>query len=356
MNQGCIIAGAGPAGVATALALLKQGVQPVYLLQKEQQQPFHIGETLAPSARTLLKQLGLFDSFEQLSLRTCLGTLARWGAQAPQFNDYLRYGMGNGWHINRFEFNQFLKQSAVQAGAQLHYIQHIHSLTWSGSQWHLHATDEKGNALKLQANFAVDATGRAAALAPFFEVEKMHLDKLLALAVHLPGSALSTFKTPNHSMVSTSENGWWYAATLPQDTCILSYQVDKNVAKLQRLRTPQNWLAQYQAQTDLLPSIIEPERIERIHAFAANTQRLTQFAGHHWLAVGDAALSMDPLSSSGIISALSDGIEAAKAIYHAMETVNSAMPQNFDNYQTRLQSSYEKYTKTRESFYSQAFG
>ena len=63
---------------------------------------------------------------------------------------------------------------------------------------------------------------------------------------------------------------------------------------------------------------------ERIAAYAfdevtpriapANTSRLNAVAGPGWLAVGDAAVSFDPLSSQGIMSALEAAFAAAEAI------------------------------------------
>jgi flavin-dependent dehydrogenase len=46
----------------------------------------------------------------------------------------------------------------------------------------------------------------------------------------------------------------------------------------------------------------------------ANTARLEAFAGTDWLAVGDAAVAYDPLSSYGVTAALGTGLHAADAI------------------------------------------
>src|SRR5207245_744542 len=47
--------------------------------------------------------------------------------------------------------------------------------------------------------------------------------------------------------------------------------------------------------------------------FAANSSRLDRLAGKNWLAVGDAAMAFDPLSSQGVYNALMSGLLAAQA-------------------------------------------
>jgi len=49
--------------------------------------------------------------------------------------------------------------------------------------------------------------------------------------------------------------------------------------------------------------------------YPAYSACLNKVAGEGWVAVGDAAFSMDPLTSSGINCALADGIAAATAIH-----------------------------------------
>jgi 2-polyprenyl-6-methoxyphenol hydroxylase-like FAD-dependent oxidoreductase len=47
---------------------------------------------------------------------------------------------------------------------------------------------------------------------------------------------------------------------------------------------------------------------------AAHGSRLAPAAGERWLAVGDAALAFDPLSSQGILNALVTGLQGAVAV------------------------------------------
>jgi flavin-dependent dehydrogenase len=75
---------------------------------------------------------------------------------------------------------------------------------------------------------------------------------------------------------------------------------------------------------------------------------LSQFAGANWLAVGDAALSFDPLSSQGICNALYTGIRAGMCISSALKGDQHAIM----SYADHLAAIYQAYLKNRWIFYS----
>ena len=53
-------------------------------------------------------------------------------------------------------------------------------------------------------------------------------------------------------------------------------------------------------------------------AAGAQTARLDRVGGAGWAAVGDAAISFDPLSSQGILTALFTGLRAGQAVDRAL--------------------------------------
>jgi len=94
------------------------------------------------------------------------------------------------------------------------------------------------------------------------------------------------------------------------------FVTDPAVVDVRAARTPRGWESLLNA---------APRTRERMtrHGYALRTSprcvdagsaRLDAVAGDGWLAVGDAALALDPLSSHGIGSALAGGIDAAAAI------------------------------------------
>ena len=79
----------------------------------------------------------------------------------------------------------------------------------------------------------------------------------------------------------------------------------------------------------------------------ASSGCLDHFVGKQWLAVGDAALSFDPLSSQGIANALYTGIQAGQAITAALNG-NPAAP---TAYARHLGDIYQAYLQNRQYYY-----
>lgn len=73
-------------------------------------------------------------------------------------------------------------------------------------------------------------------------------------------------------------------------------------------------------------------------------------SGRACLAVGDAASTYDPVSSQGLIKALSNGINAAEQIDQQRQGDNEALLR----YGTTIQQSFQEYASIRDSYYSRA--
>ena len=70
-------------------------------------------------------------------------------------------------------------------------------------------------------------------------------------------------------------------------------------------------------------------------------------AGEKWIAVGDAASAFDPIASQGIYKALSDGLEAARAIAAYLRGSRDAL----DAYRAMVTERFEAYLENRNYFY-----
>jgi flavin-dependent dehydrogenase len=81
---------------------------------------------------------------------------------------------------------------------------------------------------------------------------------------------------------------------------------------------------------------------------AAHSARLDSFAGEGWLAIGDAALAFDPLSSQGMLTALYTGLEAGLTLDAQLSGDADATTR----YCQRLTSIYEAYMRNLSGYYS----
>ena len=99
---------------------------------------------------------------------------------------------------------------------------------------------------------------------------------------------------------------------LPKQRLIAVYMSDADLLRRQSGLRLDFWQEQLQ-QTIYTQARLRNFNWETIpFLVAANSSRLDCVCGHGWLAVGDAAIAFDPLSSQGLLQALASGIRAGE--------------------------------------------
>lgn len=308
-----MVLGGGPAGAATALALARSGVSVAVVNRSRGDHP-RIGETVPPTIMRPLVQLGVWDAFVADGHAPAPGTVVRWGADQPYENDFIVNPYGHGWHLDRCRFDAMLIGAAGRAGAQ------IQDLPPGGRVEH----DDRGWSMRfanrphLRAPFVIDATGRSARVAQCHGVKchgvKCHgatrhrVDRLIGL-VRFGTSAAAEART----LLEACALGWWYAAVLPDDRAVTALFTDADLLPVGAVERDL-WWARALSRTRLVPEIMATTGASRIYAAAAQTGTLSQCTGRGWLAVGDAARTLDPLSGQGLTTALTSAIRAAEAV------------------------------------------
>ncbi|WP_158290081.1 NAD(P)/FAD-dependent oxidoreductase [Ramlibacter sp. WS9] len=313
-----LIVGAGPAGSATALGLLAAGVEQVLLVDRGSARPFAIGESATPDVAQMLGRLGLETDLGRLGHRPYHGNLSLWGDAKPQADYFLQRGHGHGWHLQRAEFDAWLLQQAVDRGARLMCPTSVKWCTRSEGVWQANLASTDGKQKRVQARMLVDAGGRRAPLATRLGAQRRRLDGLVGLATR----ATATPALAGMSLVEPFEHGWWYAACLPDGQAVVTLMSDIDVVRSQCLQDWHNYLSAWRTTAkvaELAPPCPPQEQDGQtlqpnIQTFAAHSSYLDRAAGQGWIAVGDALLAFDPLTSSGISGALSDAEAAVPAI------------------------------------------
>ena len=102
------------------------------------------------------------------------------------------------------------------------------------------------------------------------------------------------------------------------------------------------WHSQFAATALTRQRILELHVPRAVFTACAYTARSTAVAGDRWILAGDAALSMDPLSSSGIAFALDSGLPAAPAIGSDLAA----------DYSSWVESVEQSYFSGREYYYN----
>ena len=329
-GAGCDVAiiGAGPAGAACAIALARASVDKVCLVaggRRPGRRPAAIGETIPPDARLLLDRLGLWDAFLEEGHERCLGSCSAWGSDVLGYNDFLLNPQGSGWHLDRARFDAFLRRGARDAGASL--------------------VEEAGNRVE-RARFVVDATGRASAYARRRGARRIPLDRLTFVYGFF--DAAGAVSRSRLTLLEAAEQGWWYAAALPDDRLAVAFACDADHVGAAGLAGDRRWLGAALATRHLAARLdgcrfLAGSIVSRVAA----SFRLDRVCGPDWLAVGDAAACFDPLAAQGIYKALEDGLAAAALIASALAE-GGDLP---GDYAAAAGARFDEYLAGRNYFY-----
>lgn len=344
------VLGAGPAGIATALALHQKG-RHVVLIGKAAADALKVGEFLPASMQRMFRTLDLGKVEDVLgpdSTLHCQAKSSAWGSDDWTYQDGLRDPEGGGWHILRHRFEQRLLDIARQRGIP-HRDGRLVELSDNGTDYRVEAAGDDGP-ITVQCPRLVDATGRAAWLVRRVADAPRKRNTQMAVA----GWVLGTPGTVERvTRVKSVENGWWYTAPLPgRQRVIVFHGMPDSVSHL--MRQPGEFL-QLARQAGLIDhATANAERLAPLQSCDASVGLSPNVAGKRWLAVGDAALSFDPLSSQGMHFAFYSAIKARDAVCNA---VRAADEQDaylaMERYCTQISDVFEVNQRTRFLFYNQ---
>ena len=320
--------GAGPAGAATAITLAKFG-QRVLLVEQRVSTSFKLGESLPPSSIGLVKHfLGNPDDPEQQLpgvFRTA-GNVSLWTTEQADVTDFFFTSSGFGLCVERLVFDETLRSHAVAAGATLLKgvrFQSCTRITDSTFNWQLGLTSET-QTRQYRARYLVDCSGRRAVVAKTLGVPVVdNDDRLFAYAQWF--SRTGDDDTDRYTRIEAAPHGWWYSNRLPgthgdEAKRLVVFHSDKDLPAARMAAWPQGFDQLLADSTHIAPLLKARGYTPcgTIRGAPANSQRLRDFCGDAWMAVGDAAQAYDPLSSQGIDKALRTASHAGHMIHYAL--------------------------------------
>lgn len=387
-----VVVGAGPAGSATAIAAMEAlailagpnalSRVKITLISAHLEgadatagEPsVAVGETIPPASTPVLRRLGVLAAVEQAGHLECPGSCSVWGEPTPGFNDFNLDPEGRGYHLDRAKFDRDLRARAVALGVELISGLHLRKVSETEGGFSL-GFQKLGGAGDLgvealiwhRCDFLVDASGVGAAAARRVGVARNVVDEVVSLGAFIDLQQ-PTASAPAHTLVQTTESGWWYGAKLPNQRATLSFCTDKQTLHDRSLQDPQSWFDELvnadwfrrECEAQFGCAVPLPSSLYVKHNPSAI---LTVVAGHRWLAVGDAASSYDSMSSAGITKALLHGEQAGKALAdwvlnEADARLESGLTVALAEYQQRVFDDFNAYLGLHQMMYrrEQRFG
>ncbi|KAF8884288.1 hypothetical protein CPB84DRAFT_1713092 [Gymnopilus junonius] len=327
-----IIIGGGPAGCATALSFLKNSKHASCLIIDDaNSSSFKIGESLPPESGRLLHYLHpslpkqLASQVECGVHTTCSGNASAWSSPNLEERHAILNPFGHGLHLNRVEFEELLRDTVVKcasgSGSRLAFRKASFKSLQKNSQglWAVEM-EENGQRTTISAKWIVDGTGRKSSVANKIGIKSITLDPLLAFYAVFIGPELDrnagTGDNDRQTLIEATADGWWYTSLISHNppTRIVVFHTLPSHSSAKSSRRTAGFLDRLHDTTTHVSSVIAKcdytiqEGYPCCTAAGSSHLEKTCDGEERWVAVGDAAIAFDPLSSQGMMTALEMGI------------------------------------------------
>jgi flavin-dependent dehydrogenase len=314
----------------------------VALIERSRFETPRIGEVLSPAAASLLDHLNVVGAFERERFHQVHGSAVSWGTPILADHPHLFAFHGPGWHLDRTRFDALLAREAARNGAELHQGVRASLIQRSAGQWHLHLSSGQVAHCRL----LIDATGRAACIARQLGARPISADRLTGFMCLFSAAADDDPRT----LIESAEHGWWYTAALDRDLRSAAFMTDADIGRDLQLSKLQNWQERLGETNHIARALRHAIQVRGPLVRSANSQHLEPVVTEDWMAVGDAALALDPLSGQGILASLRSGIFAA---YAAGDVLTRGDGRALPRYQRFIQCALASFQRSRQRYYGE---
>ena len=337
-----LIVGKGVSGLVLSYLLEKKGINVTLLNKETNTSKIVLAETIPPSTLALLDQLQLLSVFESCATKT--------------------YGYQSIWNSDQIHEETFFKHNPFKHGLKLNKKQLINTLEKQLNSKVINyqtlkelQITEQGVVSKIQldnntqtisSKLIIDGTGRNRAVLNTLKIPTQTLDDTIAFICYVP----KTNATLKYGFFTeTFNDGWGTVSDLNETTRILTIYTSKSNSMYKKLKHYNNWkdvLTKTQVLKKHLPNTtINYKVVGRL----ANSSIVKKITGTKWLAIGDAAMAFDPISSHGISNALFCAHKASIAIDDFLSKKNSRA---FTTYAHTLSTIFKEYYRIKEELYT----
>ena len=296
MAEVCVL-GAGPAGCVFAARMAQLG-HDVQLIEREPFPRRRLGESLSPGVMPMLQSAGLHEGVEAAGFPRIRAVWVKWG-EPPRLRDDPRE---QGLLVDRGEFDLRLLASARSLGVRVHQPARVLDCALDGSRWRI-SFEAEGRREALDVDFLADARGRRGRAGP-----RQSRTGAPTLAVYAYWRGSGSPRTPR---IEAGRDAWYWGVPLSDGLYNTLVFVDPK-----RFRSAPGMSASERFLELLgLSSLLEDRRncelAGPVRAIDATPYLEPECATPRSIRVGDAAVAIDPISSSGVQKAIQSALSGA---------------------------------------------
>lgn len=335
-----VVVGGGPAGAAAAATLASHG-RFVVLLDAPRRGGVAVGETVPPRfVAEIDRWLPWSRVWSELAVPS-YGNRSAWGSDELVSHTFFGTVHGHGFHLDRERFDARLRQAVVDAGVVLQRRQ-VRAIE-DDARGHA-VVRLRGDSEPLRTRALVDATGRAAFVARRLGSRPRVVDRLVGLVARHGGCDP---RAEGFTQVESFDAGWWFSAPLPDGTFSVALMTDADLLG-HPVSATATWSHGLAHAPHTRTRLRGTSMLGSPRAVSAVSQRCRVVASAvPWVATGDAALAVDPLSGSGIVRALRSGHAGGLALAQALDGDGDAI----EAHEQELDREFDEYLARRREHY-----
>jgi flavin-dependent dehydrogenase len=325
------IIGGGPAASAAAICLRHAGHSVgVVAAHSQKEKPT---ETSKPQLRQLLRNIGAESALT--CCEPCHGIISDWGLTSPALKPSILDPFGNAWFINRHHFDLHMRKLAKESGA-----------TWIEAS----ASDadfEDGSVIiettagPVSAKWLVIANGSLQWASRVTNQSIVAQDSLIASWTRLDASL-----TERCLSTETSDHGWWYMCPDSGGRAVACFITDPESNRELKPFNAGQWNKLFLL-TRLSKSLTRFQPAMDVKVLRTGLAALTARHGRSWVSIGDAAVLLDPLGSSGTATA----IESAQRVSTAIDAALRGDETQLESYEGWSQGMVREFSRQRLAHY-----
>lgn len=345
-----LILGGGPAGSAAGLTLLKRNDIKVMMVERSDYSEDKMGESLSSHARSSLEYLGVWDAFLSTQRGSAFHSKIAWGSDKPRRLGYMFNPNGAAWCLDRPSFDRMMASEFEKRGGQLLTSTQVTTCAHQAAGgWYVQLKTGQGEIQTVYCKYIIDASGRRGVMRTNLNLGLTVYDRLIGISCI---AMLDADQAQKFQHVSEAcEYGWWQLTPMAGHRVAISLMTDPDIANEMQACRPEVW----RELLNQLPMMGELSRqlqfAEAPRSFPCYSSYLKGAGGVDWVAVGDAAVSYDPVASAGIPRALANGLHAA---YIAVDGIFSK-GQLIHTYAQALEQEFKQYLQTQWQIYQREF-
>jgi flavin-dependent dehydrogenase len=296
-----VVIGGGPAGASIG-ALLAAWGHSVVILNRNAPRSRGLAESIPPSTRKLLAEIGVLDAVDRAPFYRTRGNTVWWASREPRVETFGDGADALGYQVFRPEFDRVLLEHARAAGADVRADARVQSVAFDGDSAVV-THDEGGRRSRIACKLVLDCSGRSGVVGRRFRVPEAghRMYALVGVWTRCDGWDLPD---ETHTAVETYRDGWAWSVPVSAETRHVGAMAG---SAMPEERTPRALGEAYQSEIDKtrqLAARLRGASLQQVWACDASLYSASTYAGPRFLLIGDAGSFIDPLSSFGVKKAL----------------------------------------------------